>query len=60
MEDNKTIDKTIDMEINADTTELDEAIDKAETLQEALAIPSVIIRAPKYCTINIYAARRPE
>ena len=32
MEDNKTI----DMEINADTTELDEAIDKAETLQEAL------------------------
>lgn len=56
MEDNKTI----DMEIKADTTELDEAIDKAETLQEALAIPSVIIRAPKYCTINIYAARRPE
>lgn len=60
MDDNKTI----DMEIKADTTELDEAIDeaidKAETLQEALAIPSVIIRAPKNCTINIYAARRPE
>lgn len=53
-------DKTIDMEIKADTTELDEAIDKAETLQEALAIPSVIIRAPKNCTFNIYAARRPE
>lgn len=34
MDDNKTI----DMEIKADTTELDEAIDKAETLQEALAI----------------------
>lgn len=47
----------IELEIKADSSELDEAIDKAEALSEALTIPSVVIRAPKNCTFNIYVTR---
>ena len=47
--------ESVDVEVNCNTEQIDEAIKKADDLAEALELPKFVIRGLKNCTINIYA-----
>jgi len=43
----------IELEIECNTEQLDEAIKKADKLAEALELPRLVIRDARNCTFNI-------
>lgn len=49
----------LELEIECNTEQIDEAIKKADDLAEALELPKLVIRSCRNCTFNITIGGQP-